>query len=262
MLLLIKLFLLLMIADAAFMLYLSFTGKSRSKMLFAKFTPGAIISEIRNKIAATVFSKNGAGAIIRNRVTPINRRTTLQTNQRQLLASLASAWRGLTQAQRDGWNAASPNFPQTDSLGQTVTLTGEQLYVRSNANLVLIGQAQIVNAPAPTSFAILALGAVVLTEAAFTVAFTPTPVPAGFTMVYRASRPLSPGKNFIGKSEFRFIQVEAAAEVTPADLDAAYELIFGDKTGLVGQKIGVEAFLVEDSSGLAGIPVATTALIA
>lgn len=262
MLLLIKLFFTFFLADAVLAIYLSMTGKSRSKMLFAKFTPGAIISEIRNKIAATVYSKNGSGAIIRNRVTPINRRSTLQTNQRQLLASLASAWRGLTQAQRDGWNGASPNFPQTDSLGQTVTLTGEQLYVRSNANLVLIGQAQIVNAPAPTSFAILAMGATVLTAGAFTQAFSPDPVPAGFSLVFRASRPLSPGKNFIGASEFRFIQVEAAAAVSPADLDAAYEAIFGDKTGLVGQKLGVEAFLIEDSSGLAGIPVSTTALIA
>lgn len=244
------------------MLYLSITGKPRSKMLFAKFTPGAIISEIRNKIAATVYSKNGAGAIIRNRVTPINRRTTLQTNQRQLLASLASAWRGLTQAQRDGWNSASPSFPQTDSLGQTVTLTGEQLYVRSNANLVLIGQAQITDAPIPTSFAIMALGVVTLTAAAFTVAFTETPVPAGFSLVFRATRPVSPGKNFLGKSEFRFVEVFAAAQATPADIDANYELIFGDKTGQVGQKVGVEAFLVEDISGLAGIPVATTALIA
>ena len=260
--LLIKLLVLFIIADMVFALYLSITGRSRSKMLFAKFTPGAIISEIRNKIAATVYSKNGAGAIIRNRITPINRRTTLQTNQRQLLASLASAWRGLTQAQRNGWNSASPNFPQTDSLGQTVTLTGEQLYVRSNANLLLIGQAQITDAPAPTSFAILAMGATVLTASSFTQAFTPDPVPAGFSLVFRATRPVSPGKNFLGSSEFRFIQVVAAAAASPADLDAAYELVFGDRTGLVGQKIGVEAFLVEDSSGLAGIPVSTTALIA
>ena len=257
-----KFIVLFLIADMAFALYLSITGKTRSSYMFAKFTPGAIISEIRNKIAATVYSKNGAGAIIRNRVTPINRRSTLQTNQRQLLASLASAWRGLTQAQRDGWNGASPNFPQTDSLGQTVTLTGEQLYVRSNANLVLIGQSQIVNAPAPTSFAIMAMGVTVLTAGAFTQAFTVTPVPAGFSLVFRASRPLSPGKNFIGASEFRFIQVEAAAAVSPADLDAAYELVFGDKASSVGQKVGVEAFLVEDSSGLAGIPVSTTAIIA
>lgn len=228
----------------------------------AKFTPGAIVSEIRNKIAATVYSKNASGAIIRNRVTPINRRSTTQTAQRQTLASLASGWRGLTQAQRDGWNNATANFPQTDSLGQTVILTGEQLYVRCNSNLIMIGEAQIVDAPIPTSFDALALGAVTLTAAAFTVAYTPTPVPAGFSLVFRATRPVSAGKDFFAQSEFRFVQVFAAASASPANIDAAYEAIFGDKTGQVGQKVGIEAFLVEDASGLAGIPVRTSAVIA
>lgn len=228
----------------------------------AKFTPGAIVSEIRNKIAATVYSKNGSGAIIRNRVTPINRRSTGQTEQRQVLASLSSGWRGLTQAQRDAWNAAAPNFPQTDSLGQTVILTGEQLYVRLNANLTLIGAALITSPPVPTSFDPLTVSIASLTAAAFTVGFTPDPVPTGFSLIIRATRPVSAGKQFFAQSEFRFVQAVAAAGVSPANIDTAYEAIFGDKTGQVGQKVAVEAFLMEAATGLAGIPVRATAVIA
>lgn len=230
--------------------------------LYAKFTPGAIISEIRNKIAATVFSKNKAGAIIRNRITPINRRTTVQTEARQLLASLASSWRGLTQSERDGWNSASPNFPQTDSLGQTVLLTGEQLYVRSNANLIQIAEPQITSAPPPTSFAILSFDGIVLTVAAFTVGFLPDPVPVGFSLVFRATRPVSAGKQFFGQSEFRFVSFAGAGDVSPKDLFAQYVAIFGDLTGLVGSKVAIEMFLVEEASGLAGIPVRATQIIA
>lgn len=236
--------------------------KGEDQLTFAKFTPGAIVSEIRNKIAATVYSKNASGAIIRNRVTPINRRSTGQTQQRQTLASLASGWRGLTQAQRDGWNAASANFPQTDSLGQTVILTGEQLYVRCNANLTLIGQSLITAAPIPTSFDPLTATIASLTAAAFTVGYTPDPVPTGFSLVIRATRPVSAGKQFFAQSEFRFVAAIAAATASPANIDTAYEAIFGDKTGQVGQKVAVEAYLVEDASGLAGIPVRATALIA
>jgi hypothetical protein len=228
----------------------------------AKFTPGAIVSEIRNKIAATVYSKNGAGAVIRNRVTPINRRSPGQTANRQILASFSSGWRGLTQAQRDAFNAAASNFPQTDALGQTVILTGEQLYIRLNANLTLIGGTPITAPPIPTSFPVLAVGAVTLTAAAFTVAFTPDPVDTGFELIIRATAPRSAGKNFFGQSEFRFIQSEAAAAISPADIDTAYEAIFGDKTGQVGQKVAIEMFLMEEATGLAGIPVRTTALIA
>lgn len=236
-------------------------GKSTG-MAFAKFTPGAIVSEIRNKIAATVYSKNASGPIIRNRVTPINRRSNGQTQQRQTLSSLASGWRGLTQAQRDGWNAAASNFPQTDSLGQTVILTGEQLYVRCNANLTLTGNTLITDAPIPTSFAALTASIASLTASAFTVGYTPDPVPTGFSLVIRATRPVSAGKQFFAQSEFRFVAAIAAAAASPANIDSAYEAIFGDKTSQVGQKVSVECFLMEDASGLAGIPVRASALIA
>lgn len=223
----------------------------------AKFTPGAIISEIRNKIASTVYSRNRAGAIIRNRVTPVNRRTSLQTSQRQLLASFATAWRGLTAVQRAAWNALSTQQPVQDNLGQTIFLTGEQLYIRSNLNLTLIGVATISDAPVPATFPVLTLGAMVISTAVKTVAYTITPVPAGFSMAIRATPQVSAGKDFVPASSFRFIQAEAAAAVTPADLDAAYQLIFGDNI-TAGQKVTVEAFYVETSSGLAGQKVRAT----
>lgn len=222
----------------------------------AKFTPGAIVSEVRGTVAATTYSKNKGGAIIRNRVTPINRRSTNQTARRQILASLASAWRGLTQAQRDSWNAASPNFPQSDSLGQTIFLTGEQLYVRSNANLILIGEAQIVNAPTPVSFDVLAFTSLTATAGTgvISLAFTPT-VPAGFQLVIRATAPISPGVSFVPSSKFRFVQAIAPLAISPQALTAAYALVFGSIAGAVGQKIFIEMFLIEEASGLAGIPV-------
>jgi hypothetical protein len=229
----------------------------------AKFTPGAIVSEIRNKIAATVFTKNAAGASIRNRVTPINRRTANQSNRRQRLAALASAWRGLTEAQRAGWNAASASYPVQDNLGQTIFLTGEQLYIRSNANLLLIGSAQIVDAPSPPSFAVLTAGASVPDSAGtFTQAFTPTPVPTGFTLVIRATAPVSAGKSFVSESQFKFVQIVAAAGASPANIFAAYVAIFGAITGAADQKIFTELFLVHIASGLAGQKVRTSAIVA
>lgn len=230
----------------------------------AKFTPGAIVSEVRNKIAATVFTKNAAGAAIRNRVTPINRRSTTQTNRRQRLASLASAWRGLTEAQRAGWNAASASFPVQDNLGQTIFLTGEQLYIRSNANLLLIGEAQITTAPSPVSFDVLALGAISAAAGAgtFTVAFTPTPVGADFSLVIRATSPKSAGKSFVSQSDFKFVQEVAAAGASPANIAAAYVALFGSLTGTAGQKVFVEIFLIDTASGLAGQIVRGSAIIA
>jgi hypothetical protein len=229
----------------------------------AKFTPGLVVSEIRGKVAASVYTKNKAGAAIRNRTTPINRRSVGQTQKRQQLSSLSSSWRGLTQPQRDGWNVAAPSFPQQDSLGQTIFLTGAQLYVRCNANLILIGASQIVNAPTPASFAVLAIGAftAVSGTGVISIAFTPTPVPAGFQLVIKASAPVSAGKSFIGDSAFRFIQSLAPAAVSPALGTVPYPLIFGAITGKAGQKIFIKMYLMQVASGLSGIPVRGVAII-
>lgn len=227
----------------------------------AKFTPGAIVSEIRNKIAATVFSKNAAGAMIRNRVTPINPSSVKQTLRRQQLSSLASGWRGLTQAQRDAWNAASPSFPVQDNLGQTIFLTGEQLYIRSNANALLIGAAAITAAPAPVSFDTLALSGLTATDLdVTTLSFTPT-VPTGYAMVVRATPAVSAGKEFVSKSQFRFLKSIAAAQTSPQVLSAEYLALYGSLAGKAGQKIFMEAFLVHIVSGLAGQKVRVAAIV-
>lgn len=217
----------------------------------AKFTPGAIISEIRNKIAATVYSKNAAGAVIRNRVTPINPRTSKQTQRRQVLAALAASWRGITQAQRDGWNAVSSSFPQTDTLGQAVLLTGAQLYVRSNANLVLLGLAQITAAPVPAAFAVITFGATTMAAGVLTVAFLPTPVPAGFHLALYATAAGSAGRQFFPTSSFRFIQAAAPAAASPIIGTAAYAAQFGSAPP-AGTKLAVQLHLIQATSGLAG----------
>lgn len=228
----------------------------------AKFTPGIVISEIRGKFAATIFSKNRAGAMIRNRVTPINRRSLSQSMVRQEFSAISTSWRGLTQAQRDAWIAATPNFPYQDTLGQTKILSGAQLYEQFNRNLLVIGATQITNPPLPTSFSVLAFGAITLSAAAFTVGFTPTPVEADRELVLYATRPVSPGVDAFRDSDFRFIASETAAAASPADINTAYEAVFGSKTGLTGQKVGIQIKLVEISSGIASTPLRTSALIA
>jgi len=253
----------LLALDAGYHIWLKFHPEHKiGNAFFAKMTPGAIVSEVRGKIAATVYSKNKGGAVIRNRITPINRRSTDQTTARQLLASFASQWRGLTPAQRASWNAASPNFPQQDNLGQTIFLSGEQLFIRSNANRQLLGLGVITSAPAPTSFDVLSLTTLTIDASAGTVslAFAPT-VPAGFSMVVRATAPVSQGKDFFTQSAFRFIKAIAAAETSPQALGTEYVAKFGSIAGAEDQKVALEAFLVENASGLSGIPVRITSII-
>jgi len=250
------------VAEMAYKVFLRFNPRHRlSSGMFLKFTPGAIVSEMRGTIAATTFTKNKAGAAMRNRVTPINRRSSGQTTQRQRLSALSAQWRGLTEAERIAWNAASASFPQTDALGQTIFLTGAQLFVRLNANLLVITQAAITSPPSPVSFAVLTFTSITDASAGtIALAFSPT-VPTGFSMVVRATAPVSPGKSFVPGSAFRQIAVVAAAATSPQATGAAYVTVFGAITGATGQKIFYEIFLVDNASGLAGIPVRGSGIV-
>lgn len=226
-----------------------------------KFTPGIAITEARGSFQSTTFSKNAAGAIIRSKVKPINRRTTKQSLVRQQFGSIASAWRGLTQTQRDSWEAAKSSFPYQDSLGQTKIYTASQLHEKFNRNLLVIGGSVIASAPAPTSFEIYSLS--IATDAVddLSIAFTPTPVPADDTLVIYATRPLSPGIGAAGNSDFRYITTVAPAGVSPVDLVTAYEAVFGSLAASEGQKVFIQMRAIKTASGIASTPLRTYAIL-
>src|SRR6056297_1294291 len=96
---------------------------------------GALVTDGRGKIGGQVASKNRYGSYLRTKVTPSNPQTASQLNVRSVLAALSSGWRDLTQAQRDGWNAAVLDFQKTNVFGDTITPTGKNLYTRLNAAL-------------------------------------------------------------------------------------------------------------------------------
>jgi hypothetical protein len=224
----------------------------------ALFTPGAIISEISGKIAATVFSRNRGGAIIRNRRTPINRRSVLQTVRRQALGNLASGWRGLTQAQRDSWNSATSNFPYQNALGQTKFLSGEQLYVQLNSNLNLLGLALITTAPPSFAFATFVISMTATDAPTLSVVFSPTPMTADNYLAVYATANLSPGIEAPAKSKFRFIgQIDPAA-TTPHDALSDYQGVFGDP--ILGQKIFLEVRPI-GNTGQGGTSLRTSAIV-
>ncbi len=232
----------------------------QSSKLFAKFTPGAIISEISGKIAATIFTRNRGGNIIRNRRTPINRRSVLQSIRRQGLGNLASSWRGITQSERDSWNGATGNFPYQNTLGETKFLSGEQLYIQFNQNLLLIGQSTIQTAPAPFAFATFTTS---LTAAdgtpALSLVFTPTPLTANNYFNVFSTPNLSPGIGSPNASLFRYLETVAPTDTSPADIVGTFQGLFGDP--VENQKIFVEIRPVANT-GQGGTPLRTLAIVA
>lgn len=99
-------------------------------------------------IGATVWSHNRFGPYVRARSIPVNPNTDRQAAVRNAVRALAIAWQNeLTQAQRDAWKVYADNVSWLNRLGEVVTLTALNHYIRSNTPLVQSAIARVDDAP-------------------------------------------------------------------------------------------------------------------
>lgn len=184
-------------------------------------------------LAGQTSSRNRYGQYRRTRAIPVNPNTTFQGTQRNRMTVVAAGWRALTSAQRAGWNDLAMAFTRTNSLGQVYNMTGFQCYCCINNNKQAAGDAIIPDAPALATPTNILTAVVTLTAAAFSVAYTTTPLPAGARLFSYVSLQRSAGRSFEG--DFRLLAVSAAAAASPAVLTTAYTSRFG--VPIVGNRI-------------------------
>jgi hypothetical protein len=187
-------------------------------------------------VAGVTSSRNRFEQYQRTRAIPVNPSTSYQGQVRARLAANASAWRDLTANQRAGWTDLGLQILRTDSLGQTYSLTGLQAYAMVNQNNLNAGNAIVSDAPAlQTPDAILTCTPT-LTAAAFSLAYTPTPLAANERLFAYIGPQRSAGRQY--ESDVRLIHVSAAAAASPANVLAAYTARFG--VPVVGNRIFIE----------------------
>lgn len=215
----------------------------------AKVMFGSIATDARGKLAGIVYSKNAAGAYVRQKVSPTQSLTARRGLVRSRLGGLAQYFSGsLTATQVAAWNSFAKNNPVTDVFGRTMTLSGIQTFCRLNASLMNVGGTQIDDPPANLS--VVALLTITVTVAAgtpaFSVAYTATPAEADTCVNIFATQQLPVGRTFT-KPYLRWIFASAAAAASPANVLSAYTAKFG--TLVAGSKIGVLANTVNDTTG-------------
>lgn len=204
-------------------------------------------------MASTTASHNRAGQYLRNRRTPVNpvgtgRRGTI----RAAFGAASKAWAGLTPAQQAAWTSYAATSPITDALGQSVTLTGQQMYVAINTQLQNCGSAQ--SSSPPVSNTVFATGVPTFT-AVHSGAITLTPTGLGGAsdfLLYAFSAPQSSGVSF-NKTFWQAGHV-AGNSVTPIVVTTAYVAQFGAVTA--GQRIFLKVTPV-NQYGVTGTPYIT-----
>jgi hypothetical protein len=227
----------------------------------AKIKLGSNIVGISGKMAGHVFANNRGGNYMRVKTKPTNPRTVAQMGARNRFTSLSQAWKSITDAQRNAWNAAVSNWGRTNVFGDIKSPTGAQLFQKLNNNLVNCGSAQISDVPQPA--AVFAFTSLAIAAAAgagtMTATFAPA-IPAGTKVLVFATAPQSAGKSYV-TNLYRQIGVLSTTDISPKTIAALYTAKYGS-VGLAGQKIFVKMVPVNLTNGQSGQGITAMAIIA
>lgn len=99
-------------------------------------------------IGGVTYSHNKGGAYTRARATPTNPNSPQQMAVRGIVGQLSNLWGTLlTAAQREAWDVYALYVEVTDTLGQSINLTGLNMYVRSNVPRIQAGLPRVDDGP-------------------------------------------------------------------------------------------------------------------
>ena len=190
----------------------------------AKVKYGGGIQDLRGSIAGQVHSRNTAGNYIRQKVSPVQPRTSRQLKVRELFTSFSRRFsQGLTDAQQEAWRQAAASNPVRDVFGDSITLTGINLYTRLNSLRALMGLEPLDEPPPVVQVGAPELTSVVANpvDAILNISFSPSPVPADTYMFIWATEPLNPGVAFVAH-KLRLLTILPPGTTSPAELFPAY----------------------------------------
>ncbi|MBA7580373.1 hypothetical protein ES708_22264 [subsurface metagenome] len=109
---------------------------------------GPVVSDARGSVGGTVFSRNAAGAYMKQRTTPTWPGKPKQINITTLLSTVIDDWKtALSTPERDAWNSLAAVTSLPNKLGEQFSPSGWNLFMKANMMLDLTGQDHITAAP-------------------------------------------------------------------------------------------------------------------
>jgi hypothetical protein len=153
-------------------------------------------SQMSGSQGNTVFSRNAGGAYTRQRTKPVNLNTSRQQLVRTNLGTLSQQWRALTAANRSAWASYGLTHPVPNRLGEVRPLSGNAVYNKLGARMLLAGLATIATPPVTaTPAGLLTFSFVRTSDTSATLTFTGTPLAAGNRLLLFMSVPSSGATN-------------------------------------------------------------------
>ena len=118
--------------------------------MLVKFGGG--ILDARGSVGGNVYSRNRYGNYVRSRTAPVNPSSARQQLVRSIMSSLVSHWsETLTAAQRTAWATYADSINMVNKLGESITLSAFNHYIRSNMAILNVGGTRVDAGPTTLS---------------------------------------------------------------------------------------------------------------
>lgn len=215
----------------------------------AKFLPGPFVGQISGRLGGQVFSHNKGGMYVRNGTIPTTSTTSFALAAKAIFTAQSQAWQTLAAGVRLAFGEWAADHPIADRLRQSLTMTGQQAYIKINSRLAHIGVAPLTAPPlVPSPAPLLTLvGSFDIGAGTFDLTYTATPLAATELLWIEAAVVDSAGINFV-ENKLRFLGTSAAAQASPFDPQTLIEARFG--TLVVGQFVHIDAYVIDNATGL------------
>lgn len=227
----------------------------------ARIKFGMMMTDARGKLGGHVFTKAKSGATVRTKVTPLNPKTSAQSEARSALGANSQAWRMLSENQRLAWNSAAQEVSKTNAFGDIYFPSGKNYFTAINNNLRNVGGAIRLDPPALVEMPGLTSVEVDFDLVAEQLDIAPNFIgeSADIVLVCNATSGQSAGRyNFSGKYRKFDYYVLAGLPLNTLVYDS-YVSKFGVPSA--GQKVSFEFYLVNEITGQVSPRVTTTVLL-
>lgn len=203
----------------------------------AKVRFGSGVAEIRGSIEGVTYTRNRAGASIRNRIVPINPNSPIQSTARANFSVASESFSDLSVNDVKLWNNYAEAVEYFNIFGEMYHATGRQVFMEVNLNRLLDGTDMLGPGDPPPASAIRPA--------------MPAPAPGGFTQglestanlvtllelqngtsqdgvhwFVQSTMPLMPSQNHYGQRYRQISNVATPAAVT--SLTAAFNAAWGN----------------------------------
>ncbi len=178
-----------------------------------------IATQVSGSVGGTTYASNQGGMYMRARSIPTNPNTSFQASYRAFFRTVMNAWTNtLTAAQRAAWSVYAKNTPVLNSLGSSIILGDNAMFLRTNGIALQNGIALFTAAPTTYDLGAFTAPVPTITHAStsMSVAFTVGDswnATGGALLIY-ASRPQNASINYF-KGPFRLVGKISGTATSP-----------------------------------------------